>query len=81
MKDFLIWRKFDVIMTWEERKVLAGLPEEKTGKGLSPRGRATEAILSFGSRQLYRDRAACRHTAGTGFGATGDPNVASRVQP
>ena len=80
MKDFLIWRKFDVIMTWEERKVLAGLPEEKTGKGLSPRGRATEAILSFGSRQLYRGWASCR-TADTGSGAGGDPDVTSRVQP
>ena len=80
LKDFLICRKFDAIMTWEERKILAELPEEKACKGLSPRDRAMEADLSFGNRQLYRDWALCR-TGDTGSGASGDPDTASRAQP
>jgi hypothetical protein len=64
----------------EERKVLAGLPQEKACKRASARGCAREAILSFTNAHVYQIGIQRRAPA-VRFGATGDADQLNGAQP
>jgi hypothetical protein len=70
-------------MSSEERKVSAGLPQEKACKGVSPRGYVREAILLSANRHNRQMRQAwiLLRVRTVGFGAGGSAGEQSWSQP